>query len=95
MVPFVCVIIGCLINGIDFSQKSPLVLVEPSLFPTPQRITLNINAVDPLSDVSTTTLYDNLPGVTGTDWEVTYKPSGSSSFVYYNSVNASRTDGEP
>jgi hypothetical protein len=35
VVPFICVVIGCMLNGIDFSQKSYTIVVEPNLYPTP------------------------------------------------------------
>jgi hypothetical protein len=63
VVPFMCVIIGCLINGIDLSQKSPVLLVQPSVYPTPQRITINNDLILPSANfIAPTTLYNNLPG---------------------------------
>lgn len=35
VVPFVLVLIGCLLNGINFSQKSYTIAIEPTLFPSP------------------------------------------------------------
>lgn len=35
VVPFVCVLIGCLLNNIDFAQKSYSIVVEPNLYPSP------------------------------------------------------------
>lgn len=88
-VPFLCVLIGCLFNKIDFSQKSYTLLVEPSMYPTPQRLTLNLDVISP-SDASITpqTLFSNLPGSSG-DFEVTYT-SAPNSFIYYENVFANR-----
>ena len=89
-VPFICVIIGCLINQIDFSQKSNDVMVTPSLYPTPQRITFNTDAVV-TSDVDPSILYANLPGSSSGDWEVTYEPSNALSPIpFYEKVFANR-----
>lgn len=89
-VPFICVIIGCLFNQIDFSQQSIDVMVTPSLFPTPQRITFNSEAVV-TSDVDPSTLYANLPGQSSGDWEVTYEPSNALSPIpFYEKTFANR-----
>lgn len=45
VVPFVCVLIGCIINNINFAQKLYTIQVEPDLYPSPQRILMNTQAV--------------------------------------------------
>lgn len=63
IVPFICVVIGCMLNGIDFTQKSYTIVVEPDLYPTPQRILYNSDLVINTDPAMTTpdVFYYNLP----------------------------------
>jgi hypothetical protein len=74
VVPFMCVLIGVALNQIDFSQKSYTLLVEPDMYPTPQRI--GFNEVLPFTTSGDTNVdpkdfFNNLPG-SGSDFTVTY-----------------------
>lgn len=85
--PFMCVIIGCLINGIDLSQKSPVLLVQPNVYPTPQRITINNDLISPSTNfIAPSTLYNNLPG-SASDFQANYFDATSSIQFYYEVGN--------
>lgn len=99
VVPFVCVLIGCIINNINFSQKSFTIQVDPDLYPSPQRILMNDQPVKHFGIDSYTTeeLYGNLPGTFGSDgnWDTQYNSSGLVSVKYYTNVYNLSLTGNP
>lgn len=101
VVPFMCVLIGCILNNINFSQKSYTLLVEPSMYPSPQRILMNDQAVTSGSyvdqSIDPNVLYNNLPGTFGADgnWDGQFNSSGIISTQFYNKVYDLSLSGNP
>ena len=95
VVPFICVIIGCLLAKVNFNQVSYTIAVEPSLYPEPQRIVLNSEVVQTSANmVDPSLLYDNLPQ-SSTAFELTSYTGINSLPLYYEFIYNQRTVGNP
>jgi len=74
IVPFLCVIVGCLISFVDLNPGSPEITITPNLYPSQQRIVMNSNLVNTtglVSPIQPEVFYSNLPGGKSF-WAVTY-----------------------
>jgi len=52
IVPFICVIVGCLLSFVELNPGSPNITITPDLYPSPQRIMMNQNLVNATGLVS-------------------------------------------
>jgi ATP-binding cassette subfamily A (ABC1) protein 3 len=79
IVPFLCVIVGCLISFVDLNPGSPNLTITPNLYPSQQRIVMNqnlVNSIGLVSPVEPSVFYNNLPGGSSF-WAVTYDDTSS------------------
>jgi len=84
------VIFGSLLTKVDFVKTSFPTMVTPQLYPTPQRLVMNLdNVLTTANQVTPATLFANLPG-SGSAFEVTYNSTASNFSQFYNSVYDAR-----
>lgn len=85
IVPVFLVLFGSLLTKIDWLKPSNPRILEPSLYPEPQRLLFNENLVVGQADpnaVNPSKLYDNLPDVDSAFQNFTY--NNNSYYSFYN-----------
>jgi hypothetical protein len=101
IVPVFLVLIGCILNTINYTQKSYTIPVTPDLYPSPQRIQLNLdNVVSTTDQYTPEQLYMNMPGTKGINgnWNANFTANGVGPFAslkYYEQTYDLSLEGNP
>ena len=90
IIPLLLVIAGLSFCEVDWLTSSPSFTLEPSVYPSPQRMLFNQENVSPAdSEYTPQEIAQNLPSYDDGFWEITYDSTADITYEeYYDNVAA-------